>query len=135
MTETTPSVKDFVNASKAKAPRTTKKSTTHDGADAVSKNAKKSAIADITSAITGKAIADADSFADELYSEAFLNRLSVKRGGIEALSFTQLQGKAKQKTAHVLGGGDQLQLAGSNSEPEAVKIFACEDWLGDDDDA
>ena len=128
------------NAGKAKAPRSTsaprnpKKSTAHDGADTVSKNAKKSQIADITSAITGKAIADADSFADELYSEAFLNRLSVKREGIEALSFAQLQGKAKQKTAHVLGGGDQLQLAGS-AEPQTVKIFACEDWLGDDDDA
>lgn len=131
-----------MNAGKTKAPRATatrntKKSSTHDSADTVSKNAKKSQIADITSAITGKAIADADSFADEVYSEAFLNRLLVKREGIEALSFNQLQSKAKQKTAHVLNGTDnqQLQLAGS-SDPHSqpVKIFACEDWLGDDDE-
>ncbi|MBD2316700.1 hypothetical protein [Phormidium tenue] len=132
MTDPIPSIKDRVNAAAPKAPRNTKKSTSHDAADTVSKNAKKSQIADITSAITSKAIADADVFADELYSEAFLNRLGVKREGIEALSFTQLQGKAKLKTAHVLAGGQQLQLA--SSEPEPVKIFACEDWLGDDDE-
>ena len=125
------------NAGKAKAPRsntrsTVKKSTTHDGADTVSKNAKKAQIADITSAITGKAIADADTYVNELYSEAFLNRLSVKREGIEALSFMQLQGKARQKTAHVLESGEQLQLTGAvESQP---RIFACEDWLGDDDE-
>ena len=122
------------NAStKSKTPRSTaKKSTTHDCADTVSKNAKKAQIADITSAITGKAIADADTYVNELYSEAFLNRLSVKREGIEALSFIQLQGKAKQKTAHVLESGEQLQLAGAvESQP---RIFACEDWLGDDDE-
>lgn len=133
MTDAATSTRDRINsATTPKAPRNTKKSTTHDGADTVSKNAKKAKIADITSAITSKAIADADSFADELYSEAFLNRLSVKREGIEALSFVQLQGKAKQKTAHVLGGGEQLQIAGSaGTEP---RIFACEDWLGDDDE-
>ena len=124
-------------AANAKTPRsntrsTAKKSTTHDCADTVSKNAKKAQIADITSAITGKAIADADTYVNELYSEAFLNRLSVKREGIEALSFIQLQGKAKQKTAHVLEGGEQLQLTGV-VDPQP-RIFACEDWLGDDDE-
>ena len=135
MTETTPSIRDVVNAStKNKASRSTaKKSTAHDGADAVSKNAKKAQIADITSAINGKAIADADSYADELYSESFLNRLLVKREGIEALTFVQLQGKAKQKTAHVLEATQQLQIAGS-PDPAPTKIFACEDWLGDDDE-
>lgn len=135
MTDAATSTRDRINSGTTlpKTPRNTKKSTTHDGADTVSKNAKKAQIADITSAITGKAIADADSFADELYSEAFLNRLSVKREGIEALSFVQLQGKAKQKTAHVLGGGEQLQIAGGvDSQPRM--IFACEDWLGDDDE-
>lgn len=135
MTETTPNVKDFVNASKNKPPRNRAKSTIHDVVGNISKVEKKSQIKDVTNAIAAKAIADADAFADELYSEAFLNRLSVKREAIEALSFIQLQGKAKQKTAHVLSGGDQLQLAGSADiiEP-TIKIFACEDWLGDEDE-
>ena len=132
MTETTPSIKDFVNASKSKPPRNTTKSTTHDCANTVSKSAKKAQISDITSAITSKAIADAETFSDELYSEAFLNHLTVKRQGIDALNFTQLQAKAKQKTAHVLESGEQLQLTGAaESQP---RIYACEDWLSDDDE-
>ena len=132
MTEITPSIKDFVNASKSKPPRNSKKSTAHDGADTVSKSAKKAQISDITSAITSKAIADAETFSRELYSEAFLNHLIVKRQGIDALNFTQLQAKAKQKTAHVLESGEQLQLTGAaESQP---RIYACEDWLSDDDE-
>lgn len=127
-----------VNAAKAKTPRTTasrstKKSSVHDSADTVSKSAKKGQIGEIAAAITSKALTDADVFADELYSETFINRLQVKRKDIEALSFAQLQGKAKQKTAHILTSGTQLQLAGS-TDTEA-KIFPCEDWLlGDDDE-
>lgn len=133
MPDPIPNIKDRVAATSTRSSRSTaKKSTTHDGADTVSKNEKKAQIADITSAITGKAIADADIYVNEVYSEAFLNRLSVKREGIEALSFVQLQGKARQKTAHVLESGEQLQLSGATeSQP---RIFACEDWLGDDDE-
>ena len=121
------------NAStKSRAPRSTSKSSTHDCANTVSKSGKKAQISALTSAITAKAIADADTFADELYSEAFLSRLTVKREGVEALSFTQLQGKAKQKTAHVLESSEQLQLSGA-VDPQP-RIFACEDWLGDDDE-
>ena len=121
------------NAStKSRASRSTAKSSTHDCANTVSKSGKKAQISALTSAITAKAIADADTFGDELYSEAFLSRLMLKREGIEALSFTQLQGKARQKTAHVLESGEQLQISGAaESQP---RIFACEDWLGDDDE-
>ena len=132
MTDTIPNIKDRVAATTAKTPRSTAKSNTHDCANTVSKSGKKAQISALTSAITAKAIADADTFADELYSESFLNRLMVKREGIDALSFTQLQGKAKQKTAHVLESGEQFQLTGAaDSQP---RIFACEDWLGDDDE-
>ena len=86
----------------------------------------------MTLAITAKAIADAETFSDELYSEAFLNHLTVKRQGIDALNFTQLQAKAKQKTAHVLESGEPLQIAGAAESQ--TRIFACEDWLGDDDE-
>lgn len=133
MTDTTPSIKERVNAASPKSPsRSRAKSTTHDTEGNASKADKKAQIKDLTSAITSKASADADTFADELYSESFLNRLTLKRKGIEALSFTQLQGKAKQKTAHVLESQPQTQITGSIDVES--QIFACEDWLGDDDE-
>ena len=128
---------EYVEAAKTAKPptktsRNTTKSTTHDCANTVSKTGKKAQIKELTLAITSKAIADAETFSDELYSEAFLNHLTVKRQGIDALNFTQLQAKAKQKTAHVLESGEPLQIAGAaESQP---RIFACEDWLGDDDE-
>ena len=121
------------NAStKSRAPRSRAKSTTHDTANTASKTDKKAQIKELTLAITSKAIADGLTFADELYSEAFLNQLKVKRDEIESLSFAHLQSKAKQKTAHVLESGEPLQIAGAAESQ--TRIYACEDWLGDDDE-
>lgn len=130
MTETTPNVKDFVNASKNKPSRSRAKSTAHDGAAKVSTADKKAAIAEVIDAVAAKGIADGQALAQETYAEAFLSELSNQKRAFEALTYETIQGKAKQKTANILKPqAQQLQLAGSTDTQDQDVIIPCEQWI------